>query len=295
MTLLQLKYFQYVCKYDSISKASIKLHVSQPAVSVAISNLEQEFGVSLFTRENHSLKITDAGKLLLTLTSELLAGVDTIYTKMAEYSSNSNVLRISTVPFAFSDKFQSVLHEFRAENPGIQVRIYEYDAQTAIQKLKSGQVDIAMGVDNGQKPSFVDGLIFSRSLSTFVVGANHPMASRKSCTMEELSHQSLIMTKEDSYITGKVKSYFENLGCEGNIFFYTASPSLISSMLQSGSDGAILSQLVSESIADCVTIPIEDPIPITHLLLWKHSEQLSTAKRLFIRKIQKMFPDTEKY
>ena len=46
MTLNQLRYFQAVCQYHSISKASAMLHVTQPAVSIALSNLEEEFGVT---------------------------------------------------------------------------------------------------------------------------------------------------------------------------------------------------------------------------------------------------------
>ena len=47
MTLIQLKYFQTICKYNNITRASAELHVSQPSLSNAVKELEREFGVSL--------------------------------------------------------------------------------------------------------------------------------------------------------------------------------------------------------------------------------------------------------
>ena len=99
MTLNQLRYFQAVCKYHSISKASAMLHVTQPAVSIAISNLEEEFGVTLFNRDNRLLEITDAGQVFLNLVNELLANVDAMYEKMQDLKSNNSLLRLSIVPW----------------------------------------------------------------------------------------------------------------------------------------------------------------------------------------------------
>ena len=58
MTLIQLKYFQTICKYNNITRASAELHVSQPSLSNAVKELEREFGVSLFTRRSSGLELT---------------------------------------------------------------------------------------------------------------------------------------------------------------------------------------------------------------------------------------------
>ena len=65
MTIDQLRYFQAVCTYDSISRAAEILNISQPSISNAIANLENEFGVKLFTRYHKRLKLTDEGNILV--------------------------------------------------------------------------------------------------------------------------------------------------------------------------------------------------------------------------------------
>lgn len=101
MTLTQLYYYQAVCKFNSISRASEFLHISQPAVSIAISNLESEFGVTLLKRDNRTFEITDAGRTFLSLTNDLLANVDAMYNRMKTLQSNVRQLRISIVPLSF--------------------------------------------------------------------------------------------------------------------------------------------------------------------------------------------------
>ena len=64
MTLIQLKYFQTICKYNNITRASAELHVSQPSLSNAVKELEREFGVSLFTRRSRGLELTQEGGIV---------------------------------------------------------------------------------------------------------------------------------------------------------------------------------------------------------------------------------------
>ena len=72
MTLIQLKYFQTICKYNNITRASAELHVSQPSLSNAVKELEREFGVSLFTRRSRGLELTPEGRYFLDEADKLL-------------------------------------------------------------------------------------------------------------------------------------------------------------------------------------------------------------------------------
>ena len=67
MKLSQLEYFIATVKYNSITKASKSLYVSQPAVSLAIKELEEEFNTSFFVRHNNQLKLTEEGEFHRTL------------------------------------------------------------------------------------------------------------------------------------------------------------------------------------------------------------------------------------
>ena len=73
MKLSHLEYFSAVCRLGSTTQAATVLSISQPAISAAIRDLENEFGVLLFVREGKRLQITDAGKKLYDLSQDILS------------------------------------------------------------------------------------------------------------------------------------------------------------------------------------------------------------------------------
>lgn len=295
MTLNQLYYYQAVCKYNSISKASESLHVSQPAVSIAIGNLEAEFGVTLFNRNNRTLEITDAGRIFLTLTNELLANAASMRNRMKSIQSNTALLRLSVVPFSFSNVLQPLLKEYRTISSEMQVQVFECNAQEAMQKIKTNLIDMALTVDFLDHPSFVEGLRLFQVPSVFAVGRNHPMADAQSCSFSDLDKAALIFTKEDSYLTRQVNNRFHELGITPNVVLYTAQSNMIQSALQNGHDGAIISKSLAQQLQNVVVIPIQDAVEITHLLIWKRTTHLAPAISKFIKAVRVFYPEATAY
>ena len=72
MTLQQLKYLVTVAECKNISEAAEKLYISQPSLSAAIHNLEEEMGVTAFARSNKGVSVTREGEELLSLARNLL-------------------------------------------------------------------------------------------------------------------------------------------------------------------------------------------------------------------------------
>lgn len=62
MKIVQLRYFLSVCEHNSITAAAREWYVSQPAISAAVRELEDEYGIRLFLRNNNRLEITEKGK-----------------------------------------------------------------------------------------------------------------------------------------------------------------------------------------------------------------------------------------
>ncbi|NLO32727.1 MAG: LysR family transcriptional regulator, partial [Candidatus Hydrogenedentes bacterium] len=110
MTLLQLKYFQSVCRYDSVSKAAESLNISQPAISIAIKELEEEFGVSLFIRDKKRLVLTTEGTFFLNKVSEIQPQIDSLSRLMADLGNKERVLNLSVIPMSGSNLIIDSLH-----------------------------------------------------------------------------------------------------------------------------------------------------------------------------------------
>lgn len=98
MTFSQIIYFQAVCKYQNVTLAANALFVSQPTISVAIRELEQEFNVRLFFRKNKQLILTKEGEYFLSQVNEILALRNNLNTNMRQFSDSHPVLRLGLTP-----------------------------------------------------------------------------------------------------------------------------------------------------------------------------------------------------
>ncbi|MBQ8873477.1 MAG: LysR family transcriptional regulator, partial [Clostridia bacterium] len=95
MKLLQMKYFQTVCKYGGITKAAEELFVSQPTISFCIKELEEEFGVKLFHRKHNRLQLTVEGSYFLDKVNYILQSVDTLASQMKDMGNNRNHVKLA--------------------------------------------------------------------------------------------------------------------------------------------------------------------------------------------------------
>lgn len=93
LELIQLRYFQTVAQLQHITKAAEQLHISQPALSSAISRLEAEVGVDLFDRRGRSIHLNHFGKIVLRNSQEIFAKIDKMEMEIQEalYQRTKNI------------------------------------------------------------------------------------------------------------------------------------------------------------------------------------------------------------
>ena len=125
MTLIQLKYFQTICKYNNITRASAELHVSQPSLSNAVKELEREFGVSLFTRRSRGLELTPEGRYFLDEADKLLEQAEQLTTNMKHMSTTDRTLTLGLPAMSGSLVFTDLLRTLYARSPGTHIQVME--------------------------------------------------------------------------------------------------------------------------------------------------------------------------
>ncbi len=94
MELTQLRYFKTAAECNNLSEAAEKLHVSQPALSLAVKKLEDELGVPLFERSKNKICLNDTGRLALTYAEAILAKADEMKNTFYHFISRDNVLSL---------------------------------------------------------------------------------------------------------------------------------------------------------------------------------------------------------
>ncbi len=146
MELRHLRYFVMAAEEGNISRAAARLHVSQPAVSRQIRDLEEEFGVTLFERKRDGLALTEDGSTALSHAREVLrqAHVLTETMRVLGGSDRQWSLRIGYIPTALPGFLAEGMRRFRQSHPHICVQIYELTPSRQEKALRESEIDLAL-------------------------------------------------------------------------------------------------------------------------------------------------------
>ncbi|MBN2550681.1 MAG: LysR family transcriptional regulator [Anaerolineales bacterium] len=182
----------------SFSEAAKQLHISQPTVSNHIKTLEQKMGVTLFTRTNTGLELTEAGKVLLPWARRLLHDTNSMQAMMSSIQNDVvGELRIACSTTAGKYVLPQLAARFCQHFPGVKVRILACMPEDVTLRLLEGEAHI--GVLSREVPDAgLESQEFFRDTITLIVPANHRWAFRGAIEASELLEEPLIMREETS-------------------------------------------------------------------------------------------------
>src|SRR5690348_1090752 len=144
MELRHLRYFIAAAEEENVSRAALKLHVSQPGISRQIRDLEEEIGFQLFERSAKSIKLTNAGKIFLTEAKAVLQRADdAVKTARAIATGDQGELHVGYAPSPTSRILPPALRAFQGELPGVRVRLHDCSTEEMIRGLREGTLQIA--------------------------------------------------------------------------------------------------------------------------------------------------------
>src|SRR5262245_59162085 len=126
MELRHLRYFVNVAEAGSVSKAALRVNISQPALSRQIHDLETELGVRLFDRIGRRIELTANGEDLLKRSRDLLAHAGSLVEHARGLEGGlTGVLRVGATPQAIQSVLSGFLPKFRRAHPNVDVRLTE--------------------------------------------------------------------------------------------------------------------------------------------------------------------------
>jgi DNA-binding transcriptional LysR family regulator len=139
-----LKIFYFVALEESVSRASQKLCISQPAVSQNIKQLEREIGFSLFVRTNKGVKLTNEGKEIYTYCKNIFRQVELLNQTLQDLSTlEAGILNIGASDTICKYYLIDILKKFEELYPKIRYRVTNCTTKESLNLLKSHDVDIA--------------------------------------------------------------------------------------------------------------------------------------------------------
>ena len=145
MNTRQLQYAITLAKVRNFSQVADMLHISQPALSKQIINLEGELGIKIFDRSTTPLSLTAAGEYFIREAEELCYREEQLLHSMGQFKSGEvGRLTIGITPFRSSYLIPQVVKKIRDQYPGIQVKLHEAGSAQLRKDAQEGKFDFAV-------------------------------------------------------------------------------------------------------------------------------------------------------
>ncbi|SNS11764.1 DNA-binding transcriptional regulator, LysR family [Anaerovirgula multivorans] len=177
MNLQYLKAFYVTVKLNSISKAAKELHLTQPGLSMQIQSLEKDLGVTLLTRSNKGVELTEAGTVVFDYANTILSMQDNIERDLQNLKTNKKDLLIGSCKA---------------------VGEYALPCSIYIYKQDNRDVDISYNITNSQ------GVMNNLSDRTINLGIIHSYIERKNITTEKITSDRLILVTSLPVLKNKI-------------------------------------------------------------------------------------------
>lgn len=197
MTIRHLKIFLGVCGNDfNTTKAAVELHMTQPAVSLAIRELEQYYGVTLFDRIGRRLKITEAGRQFREYASHIISLFDDMEKGMRNWDS-FGILRIGASITIGSQFLPNYVKAFYTRYPGTEIRAVIGPSDQLEQKILNNELDFALIEGVTHVPSFISKEYMEDHLAV-ICPANGSFHKGQEISVEEFRRQNFLLRERGS-------------------------------------------------------------------------------------------------
>lgn len=201
MELRHLRYFIAVAEQENVSRAALKLHVSQPGISRQIHDLEEEIGVQLFERSAKALKLTEAGRKFLDEARAVLQRADeAIKNARAVANGMGGELHVGYAPSLTIQILPRALRAFQEKFPRTRVSLHDLSTEEMLTGLRAGKLHVALTIRAPRR--MLRGLSFqelARYPMCAALAPKHPLAKSKTVSFEQLSREPLIAYSRNEY------------------------------------------------------------------------------------------------
>lgn len=150
MSLRALRTLQAISRHGTFARAGEAVGLTQSAVSLQVKALEEEFGVRLFDRSRKQPALTEAGKIVLAKSEDVLALYDQISEALSDERSLVGRLKVGAMPTALSDVLPDALITLNRAHPRVRVHVISGLSGELAHQVAAGDLDVAVTLEPGR-------------------------------------------------------------------------------------------------------------------------------------------------
>ena len=282
-SIQHIRAFLTVARTGSFARAALELNLSPSALTVQIQQLEEWLGVALLERGPRQVGLTAAGQNNRGPMEKLLLDLDNIVSGSRDLAAlRRGVVTIAALPSLCSGTLPPMLKTFREQFPGVEVRLRDVVAQRIDALVREGEVDFGLGVRARMGHGLAFEVVMVDRLSLFVP-ADHPLARKRSVTLQALAGQPIILTGRDSSVRERVEQLFAEEGLALTPGLEANYMSTVMALVRQGLGVTLLPESADDGCGDLTQVRVEHSGVSREIgLITRAGSELSPAAQRFV-------------
>lgn len=279
MNLKHLKFFVELAHTEHMAKAAENLGISQPSLSYAIDNIEDEIGVPLFEKDGRNIKLTNYGKIYLKYVQESLNKLEQGSEHIAELlDANQGHINLGFTFTLGQNLMPEIVHAFKKQttNKEITFSFKQDTTENLIDYLLNDELDLVFSSKPKQK---VEQLYIHHLVDQgmkIAVPLNNPLANKNSVYLNELSPYPFIIYSDKSGLRPRINQICEATNFHPNVKMEAVEDHTIIGFVHWGFGVAIVPNLPQLSCDLVKLLQIKDKITNHHIYLITKNNHFST-------------------
>ncbi|XEU42577.1 LysR family transcriptional regulator [Tistrella mobilis] len=284
MELRTLRAFVEVVRQGGFSQAAKVVNTTQPTISKAVRQLEDDLGTPLLDRVGHRSELTEAGRIVYRRALSMLAERDDMIAELDELRGlKRGTLRLGLPPLGSATLFAPLFAIFRSRYPGIDIGLVEHGSKRLEEVLLAGEVDMAASLLPVSEE--FDWQAIRAEPLTALLALDHPLAEAPRIDLSMLAEHPLILFESGFALNKIILDACRRHGFRPNIAARSGQIDFIVELAAAGLGIAFLPRMIAEQRRHAAVrlVPLDDPEAQWHMaLIWRRGGYLSHAARAWL-------------
>lgn len=294
MLARHIQYFLAVAEHLSFTKAAAALHVSQPALSQQIKQLEEILEARLFDRSGRTTRLTDAGDVYLLYVRRAYQGLQEAKRAIHDVSDLSRgSLRVGVTPTFTTYLVGPLIEAFHSRYPNITLNLKEISQESVEELLSAGELDIGIAFDEINTPN-IDAIPLLKETMALVVSRSHPLAEEHSIGLQGLSAESLVLLSAEFATREQIDRYCRKHAIRPKVQVEANALGAVIEIVRRTNLSTLLPAKIALAHDDLVAITLEPERLQRNVVLMRRKNSFqSAAVRVFVELAKEVSSELE--
>ena len=289
-SLNSLIVFYEVARLNSFSKAADLLFMTQPGVSKHVAQMEAQAGCRLIRRESGTCVLTKEGKAVYKYAEKIetmARGLETLIRNLRQ--EPAPLLRVATTPVYSRIMVPFILGTFQKDNPDVTIKLDTGSSGDLIKTVATMENDVVIAATE-KIPQNLGAFPLVKEELVVIAPPNHPLAQRKSISLQEIQGYPLIVRERESATRKTVLSAFESLRVKPSALIVMESTDFIKEWVSQGKGISILIKRAvrTEDLKRIKAIPLKEQLSLDVYVVFLKARKYDLAIRRFVHHLEEL-------